>query len=230
MASKNLDITSYSDTQISEVESAAPLLAPACEEAVKFYERPFDILLSIAILIFLAPIFLTVMLVVLLGSGRPIFYSQTRIGRGGRAFQILKFRTMVPKAHLLKSQIAHLNFMSGPFFKVKDDPRLTPVGKFLRKWSLDELPQILNVIRGDMSLVGPRPMLPEEISQLHCDDILAVNPGITGLWQVSGRNEIVDFRKKLGLDRIYVKRKGLFFDLWILMLTFRAVFRISSAH
>ncbi|MDB5038353.1 MAG: glycosyl transferase [Bacteriovoracaceae bacterium] len=189
-----------------------------------------DRVFAALIVLLLAPVFILVSLAILILSGRPIFYSQKRIGKDGSEFRIFKFRTMVNGAHSLKSQLQHMNFMTGPFFKIKNDPRITREGKFLRKWSLDELPQLFNVLAGDMSLVGPRPMLPEEIRELNCEDILSVPPGLTGLWQVSGRNEVVDFKQKLALDRIYVQKKNFFFDLLILMKTFKAVVASRGAY
>ena len=182
------------------------------------------------ILIILAPLIFVISCVILIRSGRPIFYRQNRVGLNGSHFQMFKFRTMINGAHSMKNDLKHLNFMTGPFFKIKKDPRVTPEGEFLRKWSLDELPQLINVLKGEMALIGPRPMLPEEIQCLNCRDILSVKPGITGFWQVAGRNEVVDFRKKLAMDRFYIKRKSFSFDFMILFKTFFAVIRRRGAY
>jgi lipopolysaccharide/colanic/teichoic acid biosynthesis glycosyltransferase len=178
----------------------------------------------------LLPLIGVIAIAVAFTSGFPVFYIQKRVGRDGKIFSMFKFRTMVRNAHDLKSHLMHLNIMSGPFFKVKNDPRVTKMGKFLRKTSFDELPQLFNVLKGEMSLVGPRPMLPEEVSKLRCYDILSVRPGITGIWQVSGRNEIVNFQKKLAMDRLYVSRRSFTMDLALLFKTIFVVFDRRGAY
>lgn len=186
--------------------------------------------LSLAVLLLISPVFLLAAGCVLIFSGRPIFYTQWRVGHGGRLFRIIKFRTMVVGAHQMRNDIAHLNNMSGPFFKVKNDPRTTAVGRILRKLSLDELPQFLNVLKGEMAVVGPRPMLPEELEELRCYDILRVKPGITGLWQVSGRSDVTDFNQKLWLDRLYISRRNWLLDFKIIVRTVLVVLRRSGAY
>ncbi len=192
-------------------------------------KRVFDLCFSSLLLIVAVPVFLICAAAILLGTGGPVFLSQERMGRGGRRFKMYKFRTMVRNAHLMRDQFLHLNVMSGPFFKAVNDPRVTPVGRVLRRFSLDELPQLINVLKGDMSIVGPRPMLPEEVRALQCKDVLVVRPGLTGLWQVSGRSLITDFNHKLALDRKYIELSNFKQDLWILLKTFRAVFRATGA-
>ena len=192
-------------------------------------ERFFELAMAIGTLVLLSPLLISISFFIFFTQGKPIFFKQTRVGKNRRKFQIYKFRTMINGAHKMKDQLKHLNFMSGPFFKIKNDPRLIPGGNFLRKFSLDELPQLFNVIKGEMSLVGPRPMLPDEVDELNCNDIFKVKPGITGLWQVRGRNEIVDFQKKISLDRIYVRKKCFFFDLKIIAKTIFVVLKTRGA-
>jgi lipopolysaccharide/colanic/teichoic acid biosynthesis glycosyltransferase len=159
-----------------------------------------------------------------LSSPGPIFYEWKVVGEGGRPFTSWKFRTMVANADALKPGLLLRNEMRGPVFKMRDDPRVTKVGKLLRRYSLDELPQLLSVLRGDMSLVGPRPPLWSEYARFN--DVqrskLAVKPGITCLWQVSGRSDIADFDEWLRLDLEYIERWSLSLDLWILLRTIPA--------
>ena len=163
-------------------------------------------------------------------DGRPIFYHQHRTGRGGRRFRMFKFRTMVKNADELKAQLASLNQLSGPDFKIENDPRVTKLGGFLRKTSLDEIPQILNVIRGEMSLVGPRPTsFDASTYDLWHTERLEVTPGITGLWQVSGRSD-VDFDDRVRLDIEYLERRSLWFDLVILFRTVAALVEQRGAY
>ena len=162
--------------------------------------------------------------------GGPVIFKQLRTGQGGRRFGMYKFRTMVHNAEELKSQYAHLNELQWPDFKITDDPRITRVGKFLRRTSLDELPQIFNVLRGDMSLVGPRPTSfgPETYKLWHTYR-LDVKPGITGLWQVFGRGRL-EFDDRLRLDIAYIQRASLSLDIQILLLTVVAALQQRGAH
>ena len=162
--------------------------------------------------------------------GAPVIFKQLRTGMGGRRFSMYKFRTMVPNAEELKSNYAHLNELQWPDFKITDDPRITAVGRFLRKTSLDELPQLLNVLRGDMSLVGPRPTSfgPETYKLWHTHR-LDVKPGLTGLWQIVGRAQL-EFDERLRLDIAYIERASLWLDLNILLRTIFAVFQQHGAY
>ena len=160
----------------------------------------------------------------------PIFFRQQRTGRGGYRFRMFKLRTMVVNAEELKHELRHLNELTWPDFKITDDPRVTCVGRFLRKTSLDELPQIFNVIRGDMSLVGPRPTsFSANTYALWHTERLEVQPGITGLWQVSGRSDI-DFDERLRLDIEYIRRRSVWFDLQLIFRTAFAVIRPKGAY
>jgi exopolysaccharide biosynthesis polyprenyl glycosylphosphotransferase len=189
-----------------------------------------DILLSGVLLILLSPLFLLVTLLIKVTSRGTVFFAQRRVGYNGRQFSCLKFRTMVENAEERKKELLYLNEMTGPVFKIKNDPRVTPFGRWLRKLSIDELPQLINVLWGDMSLVGPRPPVPSEVDQYHLNDRrrLSMKPGITCLWQVSGRNRI-PFEKWMELDRQYIDRWSLALDLKILVKTIPAVLRGSGA-
>ena len=206
-----------------------PLLAytpyPRIEEWFVL-KRAFDVAFASAVLLLSAPFFIAITLAIKLGSPGPVFFRQTRCGMNGRQFDLLKFRTMVVNADKLKSSIEHLNEMSGPVFKAKNDPRITGVGRFLRKYSLDELPQLLNVLKGDMSLVGPRPPLPEEVARYDMWQRrrLSVRPGLTCIWQVSGRNNI-GFEQWMRLDLEYIDNWSLSQDFKIILKTIPAVLR-----
>jgi lipopolysaccharide/colanic/teichoic acid biosynthesis glycosyltransferase len=154
-------------------------------------------------------------------SRGPAIFVQKRCGLGGRVFHFYKFRTMVHDAENRKAHLAHVNEMKGPVFKIKKDPRITRLGAILRKSSLDELPQLWNVLRADMSLVGPRPPLPEEVEHYTTRQAqrLSVIPGITGLWQVSGRSDLAEFEHWIDLDLEYVSRWSLALDVWIMLKT-----------
>ena len=194
------------------------------------FKRASDIALSVAMLAVLSPLFAVIALAIKLSSRGPVLFSQTRVGRSGREFRFYKFRTMVDGAHLLHDHAAHLNERDGPALKISNDPRVHDVGWFLRRSSLDELPQLWNVLRGDMSFVGPRPGLPKEVQsyQPHYLQRLTVLPGITGLWQVSGRAN-VSFRRWMAMDVWYVRHWSPLVDFWILAKTVPAVIRGEGA-
>lgn len=176
------------------------------------------------------PVMLATALLIKIEDGGPVLFRQTRSGHNGRPFTILKFRTMIPDADKLKESLAEQNEMCGPVFKIKNDPRITRIGSFLRKTSIDELPQFLNVLKGDMSLVGPRPPLPSEVSQYDRWQRrkLSVKPGLTCLWQVNGRSKI-DFEDWMKLDLEYIDNWSLWLDTKILMRTIPAVFKRDGA-
>ncbi|HSJ23508.1 MAG TPA: sugar transferase [Longimicrobiales bacterium] len=195
-------------------------------------KRGLDIVLAVAGLVLLAPLFIVLALVVKLSSPGPIFYEWRVLGRHARPFRGWKFRTMVVNADELKGEILAHNEMTGPAFKMRNDPRVTRAGRWMRKYSLDELPQLWSVLKGDMSLVGPRPPGPHEF--VHFADWqrgkLAVTPGITCIWQVSGRSEIRDFDEWMRLDLEYIRNWSLRLDLAILARTLPAVFRGRGAY
>ncbi len=191
----------------------------------------FDRLLALTALLATAPLMLAVMLAIRLGDGGPALFRQVRVGQDGRTFTVYKFRTMVPDAELHRAQLAASNEHDGVLFKIRKDPRVTRVGGRLRRWSLDELPQLLNVVRGDMSLVGPRPALPQEAAMYgdHVRRRLAVKPGITGLWQVNGRSDL-SWDESVRLDVRYVENWSFVLDLQILWKTCAAVVHGSGAY
>ena len=190
-------------------------------------KRALDLLIAGIALLLLLPLFLAVALLIKLTSPGPIFYRWNVIGRNGKPFRGYKFRSMVTNADKIKLELLHLNEMQGPVFKIGNDPRITSVGRFLRKYSLDELPQLWSVIKGDMSLVGPRPAFPSEWQsyQPWQRRKLSVVPGITCLWQVNGRNQIKAFDDWVKLDLEYIDHWSLSADLKILAKTLPAVLR-----
>jgi lipopolysaccharide/colanic/teichoic acid biosynthesis glycosyltransferase len=192
-------------------------------------KRAFDILFCIFLLPVVLPLLALCALAVLLDSRGPVVIAQSRTGKDARPFRMYKFRTMVRNAEELKAGLAHLNVLPPPDFKIPNDPRITRVGKILRQASLDELPQLINVLRGDMSLVGPRPtsFAPATYSLWHTHR-LEVAPGITGLWQIKGRN-LTTFDERLRIDIEYIERRSFLFDLKILLQTVPVVFRRSGA-
>jgi exopolysaccharide biosynthesis polyprenyl glycosylphosphotransferase len=205
----------------------ASVPATALGLAVK---RLLDIVGAAVLLVLLSPLLLILMLAVKISSVGPALFRHTRVGLHGREFALLKFRTMIEGAEELQSAVAHLNEMSGPVFKISSDPRVTRLGGFLRKHSLDELPQLLNVLRGDMSLVGPRPPTPAEVAEYERWQRrrLSMRPGLTCLWQVSGRNRI-DFDEWMELDLRYIDSWSPWLDLKILLKTIPAVLSGSGA-
>ena len=194
-------------------------------------KRAMDLFLVILSMPFWLPVFGLIALIIKVTSpGAPAIFTQLRTGRGGQRFRMYKFRSMVPNAEELKKTYAHLNELKWPDFKITNDPRITPVGKFLRKTSLDELPQLLNVLKGEMSLVGPRPTsFGADTYKLWHTERLDVTPGITGLWQIIGRASL-EFDDRLRLDIAYIERRSIWLDIVILFLTIAAVFKQRGAH
>jgi lipopolysaccharide/colanic/teichoic acid biosynthesis glycosyltransferase len=193
-------------------------------------KRLMDLGLCLVALPFVVPVLALCCLAVKLDSPGPLFFAQQRTGLGGRRFKMYKLRTMVVNAEELKAKYMHLNELTYPDFKISNDPRITRVGRLLRKTSLDELPQILNVLWGDMSLVGPRPTsFSASTYNLWHTARLDVKPGLTGLWQVSGRNEL-DFDDRLRLDIAYVRNQTLWLDVQILLRTIGCVFHGRGAN
>ncbi len=213
-------ITNYHDIQVIDFFTS-PKMTPQL-----IIKRWIDVLVSGILLLVLSPIFLLIGLLIKMSSKGPVLFIQQRIGYNGRYFDFLKFRSMVENAEALKKDLAQLNEQEGPVFKIKNDPRVTKVGNFLRKTSMDELPQLFNVLKGDMSLVGPRPPVPGEVSEYELETRrrLSMRPGITCLWQVNGRNSI-PFEKWMELDRKYIDNWTLWLDVKILFQTIPAVFR-----
>ncbi|ETA74629.1 sugar transferase [Ligilactobacillus equi] len=194
-------------------------------------KRLFDFCASLIALIPLSVIFLLIAILIKLDDRGPIMFTQTRVGRNGKLFKIYKFRSMRVNAEDLLEKLKAHNQVEGPMFKMKDDPRITRVGKFLRKTSLDELPQLLNVLKGDMSLVGPRPPLPAEVEQYSDYDKqrLYVTPGCTGLWQVTERNN-TGFSGMVKLDLEYIQKASVWLDLKIILMTIKVIFVPNGAY
>jgi len=190
-----------------------------------FLKRAFDVVISSVLLIFIGPLLVLIGVAVWLEDRGPMFFAQTRVGRYGKHFKMFKIRSMCPDAdQRLKALLEKNQLREGVTFKLKDDPRMTRVGKWLRKYSFDELPQLYNVLMGDMSLVGPRPPVPREVAMYRPADRrrLATKPGITCVWQISGRSEI-DFSGQVGLDVGYIESQSFWSDLKILAKTVPAV-------
>ena len=200
------------------------------EKVFRVEKKIIDIVGSLIGLLVFSPIMLALSIKIKLEDGGPVFHRQTRVGKNGKTFQMLKFRSMVVGAHLMKDHLMKDNDADGPIFKLKHDPRVTKIGKFMRKHSLDEIPQFVNVLKGEMSLVGPRPALPEEVEQYQRDEKkrLIVLPGLTGLWQVSGRSNLT-YQEMIKLDLKYVASKSLLLDVIILFKTVVQMFDTESS-
>ncbi len=195
-------------------------------------KRLIDIAISASLLIALFPLLTIISLLIKLTSPGPIIFTQIRVGRYGRHFRFYKFRSMYIDAEARKNSLMEQNeSKDGVIFKIKDDPRITPVGRFLRKYSIDELPQLINVLLGDMSLIGPRPPLPQEVSQYTLEDRKRLNviPGITCIWQVSGRSDI-PFAQQVQMDKKYIASRGFWTDTLILLKTIPAIFTGKGAY
>lgn len=196
-------------------------------------KHAIDLVGSIFLLLIFLPVLLLVAIAVKCGSSGPVFFKQQRSGLNGKPFTMLKFRTMVTNAEQLKAELMALNEMDGPVFKVTNDPRITRIGRFLRKYSLDEFPQLLNVLSGEMSLVGPRPLPVDEV--LRFDDLahrrrLSVKPGLTCLWQIRGRNEVTSFQEWVKLDLEYIDNWSFWLDIKILLKTVPVVLMGTGAR
>lgn len=194
------------------------------QPAIERTNRIIDIVGALVGLLFAAPLLLACIAVIKATSRGPAFFVQIRVGRGGKLFRMYKLRTMVQDAQRQQKNLMALNEQEGPAFKIKNDPRVTRFGRFLRKFSIDEIPQFLNVLKGEMSLVGPRPPLPREVKSYQRWHLqrLTVKPGLTGLWQVSGRNRL-NFDEWVRLDIRYIKQRSLIFDLKLMIRTIKVV-------
>jgi lipopolysaccharide/colanic/teichoic acid biosynthesis glycosyltransferase len=200
--------------------------------SVLVVKRTLDILISGTALLLFSPVLLLVALLVYLDDPGPIFYTQTRVGQDGRLFPFYKFRSMRVGADKMKDQLIQQNeSKDGVIFKMKNDPRITRVGKYLRRFSVDEAPQILNVFLGDLSIVGPRPPVPREVALYTLEDRkrLHVKPGLTCFWQIQGRSEI-PFKEQVRLDLQYISSQGFWMDLWIIIKTVPAVLLGRGAY
>lgn len=194
-------------------------------------KRLFDIVAATCGIVILSPLMIIIAVLIKGEDHGPIFYKQVRVGKNGKTFKMYKFRSMFVNADQMLAKLKEKNDVDGPMFKMKDDPRVTKIGHFIRKHSLDELPQFLNVLKGDMSLVGPRPPLPSEVVEYSEYDKqrLLVIPGCTGLWQATERNE-VGFNKMVQLDIQYINRASFIFDLWIIWKTVEIVIKPNGSY
>jgi exopolysaccharide biosynthesis polyprenyl glycosylphosphotransferase len=219
-----------SGTEVVDGDSVITLRTGAMEGLPLLVKRGIDVLVSLVLLLFLSPLFTVLVILIKLTSPGPVFFIQERVGLNKRKFRLFKFRTMVPDAEKIQKELEHLNEVSGPVFKIKNDPRITWIGKYLRKCSLDEFPQLINVLKGDMSLVGPRPPIPSEVGRYELPYLrrLSMKPGITCLWQVNGRSGI-PFDQWMELDQQYIDEWSLWLDIKILAKTIPAVLRGSGA-
>lgn len=232
-------VADFFNTQVSQASwdefRGRPVLvfrSTPAESWQRVAKHVIDFVGSVFLLLFTSPLFAALAILIRFTSPGPVFFRQQRAGLNGRPFTMLKFRSMVTDAEQRKHELERLNEMSGPVFKVTNDPRITPLGKFMRKWSVDELPQLINVLRGEMSLVGPRPLPLDEVKRF--DDLahrrrLSVKPGLTCLWQVSGRNTITDFKEWVRLDLEYIDNWTLWLDLRIIVQTIPIVLRGTGA-
>lgn len=196
-----------------------------------FVKRTIDMVCSLVGLIVLSPMFLVVVILIRLESKGNSIFSQERVGKDGKKFKMYKFRSMVANAEELKDKLCNENEMRGPMFKMQEDPRVTKIGKFIRKTSIDELPQLVNVLKGEMSLVGPRPSLPKEVAEFEdwMMERLSVKPGLTCYWQVSGRNDI-EFEEWMELDVKYVEERNTLVDMKLVFRTFFVLFGDEHAR
>ena len=194
-------------------------------------KRFFDICLSTAALVILSPLLLVIAILIYLEDKGPAIYSQTRIGKDGRAFKLYKFRSMCVDADEKLKDLQKLNERDGPVFKIKNDPRVTKVGKFIRKTCIDELPQLVNIIKGDMSIVGPRPPLPNEVEQYNSyqKQRLLVVPGLTCYWQIQ-KGEETTFDEWVELDLKYIKERSILLDFRLILLTFKVILSGKGAE
>ncbi len=195
-----------------------------------FFKRVLDIVISLSGMIILSPVFLITALAIFIEDGGKPIFTQTRVGKNGAEFKMYKFRSMCVDAEELLESVRHLNEVDGPVFKINEDPRVTKVGAILRRTSIDELPQLLNCLLGTMSIVGPRPPLPNEVEQYNSyqRQRLLVKPGLTCYWQCSGRSEL-GFEEWMRLDMKYIRERGLWTDLKIILKTVPAVIHRDGA-
>lgn len=190
-----------------------------------FFKRIFDIVMCLLALILLSPVFLVISVLIKAEDGGKVFYKSTRLTKGGREFGMYKFRSMIPNADKLKDSLMDQNEVKGPAFKIKDDPRITKIGKFIRKTSIDELPQLVNILKGDMTIIGPRPPLPREVAeytpyQMHRLD---VKTGLACYHEVEGRSDTVDFDEWVEQDLRYIRERGMWTDIKIIFKTIKVV-------
>lgn len=196
----------------------------------RIIKRIIDVVGSIVGLIVFSPTIIAIIIAIKLDDGQEIIFKQKRVGKDGKEFTMYKFRSMIPNAHAKRNQLMDLNQTGGPIFKIQNDPRMTKVGAFIRAHSLDETPQFINVLKGEMSLVGPRPALPEEVQEYTDAELTRLQelPGLTGLWQVSGRSNLT-YQEMISLDIAYIEDKSIILDLMIICKTVLQMFTPSKS-
>ena len=200
-------------------------VAPKNKPVYDFFKRIFDIVMSLFALIVLSPVFLVIAILIKAEDGGKIVYKSTRLTKGGKEFGMYKFRSMIPNADKLKDSLMAQNEVNGPAFKMKDDPRITKIGKFIRKTSIDELPQLLNILKGDMTIIGPRPPLPQEVAQYTPYQMhrLDVKTGLACYHEVEGRSDSTDFDEWVEQDLRYIRERSLWPDIKIIFKTIKVV-------
>jgi exopolysaccharide biosynthesis polyprenyl glycosylphosphotransferase len=218
-------LENFRDMQLLSLSSAPD------SELRLFFKRVFDVALALPTLVVLSPVLLCIAAMIRITSPGPVLFRQTRCGLGGRRFMLFKFRSMINNAEQMRAEIHQLNELDGPVFKISDDPRITPVGRWLRRFSLDELPQLWNILRGDMSFVGPRPAVPEEVDQYEDWQRrrLRMRPGLTCTWVLEGRNQL-DFNRWMQLDLTYIDNWSLWLDVKIFLRTIPIVLSGRGAY
>lgn len=225
------EITTNTDKSSVITAQAFEPITVARKPVYSFFKRFFDILLSVlGLVVLFIPLLIIGLIIVIDSPGASPIYTQTRVGKGGRKFTFYKFRSMVPNADEMLADLIKGNEMEGPVFKMKNDPRITRVGRFIRRASIDELPQLWNVLKGDMSLVGPRPPLVREVERYNDYQMqrLCVIPGITCYWQVQPKRNSIPFDRWLELDLKYIKERSLWVDFKVIIRTFGAVFGLEG--
>lgn len=225
---RNINHPNRAQQRLQNCEDLLPVTLPSAYRVAK---RVTDIVLTLLVCLILSPIFLAVMAIVKIYDRGPIFYKSTRVGLCGTPIAFWKFRTMVMDADQQLEKLKEQNEKDGPIFKMKDDPRVTPIGRILRRFSIDELPQLWSVLNGEMSLVGPRPPLPHEVLQYSREDLerLRVKPGITCYWQVMGRSNLT-FQQWMELDRKYINDMSFWLDLKLILITPLAVLKSNGSY
>ena len=220
----NLHVETFADQLVltSSIQPFSPF-QQAVKRAGDIIGSLIGLVITFIFLIFIGPI-------IKLQSPGPVFFSQIRVGKNGKKFKMYKFRSMYADAEKRKAELMEQNEMNGPMFKMADDPRITPIGRFIRKFSIDELPQFFNVLKGEMSLVGTRPPTVDEWNEYnaHHKSRLSIKPGITGLWQVSGRNDIADFEEVMSYDLRYIQEWSVFEDIRIIIRTIGVVVKAKG--
>lgn len=233
MTNKKIDSNAYGSLEgyLDFISGDPDGPTPEESSAFTFAKRVVDIAGALVGVMMMIPLFPFLALMIKLDSSGPLLFKQRRVGENGRYFDCYKFRSMISDAELVKDELSHLNEASGAAFKIKNDPRITSVGRFIRRSSLDEFPQLLNVLKGEMSIVGPRPQIPSEVKEYtpRQGRRLLVTPGLTCVWQVSGRSQL-DFDEWMELDIEYVQKRGFQFDLWIISRTIPAVIERKGAY